>query len=195
MPNPLDLLRKLGSFATTPLVDEETIAPYQDALDHPTLERSPMEARLRGFGAGAMEGVRSMTDPLSIASFAIPGMHSLMGAARGAEGIAGGVRAAKALAPTMDLIESPAVRQVAPAIDDVESLVGDLRRNLARIPSSRAVAKPTSALEQLGTMAPQPEFVERGGEAAYNAGRTAQTGIQPLDVHQALLQRLGGKGR
>lgn len=68
--NPLDLLKKAWGAATTPLVPEGAIAPIQDAIDHPTLNRQPWQARIQGFEAGALEGLRQQTDPLSLAGFA-----------------------------------------------------------------------------------------------------------------------------
>lgn len=179
MPNPIEILKRLGSMATTPLVDEETIAPYQDALDSPTLGRSPMAARMRGFGAGAMEGMRGMTDPLSLASMAMPGLGALKGMGRA------GQMAAKA-APTIDLVEPAAVRQVAPGMDDVNALIGDMQRNLARVP------KRPKPMETLGERA--PDFTPVGGEGMYNAGRQASQPV-PSDAYQHLLRNMGGRGR
>jgi len=62
MPGPSKL-----SYLTQPLVPESAVRPLQDAIDSPSLERSPWEARLRGFGAGALEGLRQQTTPLNLA--------------------------------------------------------------------------------------------------------------------------------
>ena len=193
MPGPLDYLKKLGSAAITPMVDQETIAPYQNALDAPTEQRSPWEARLRGFGAGAMEGVRQMTSPLEMGSMMLGG-----GAAFGA--MKGAGRAGKALsriAPTMDLIEPQAVKQVAPAMDDVSSLTGDMQRNLARIPSKRPPMPVQAQGRALGRTLGDDvaEYTPRGGEAAYNAGREAPPGANVMDAYTALMKHMGGKGR
>jgi hypothetical protein len=81
LPIPADLFG-LGQ----PLVPEEAIKGLQDQIDSPTLERSPWEARLRGFGAGALEGLRQQTSPANLAALA----------ANAIPGIGGGFRAAKA---------------------------------------------------------------------------------------------------
>ena len=174
--NPLDLLKKAGSFATTPIVPKSAIQPAQDMLDSPSLERSPMEARMRGFGAGALEGLRGMTTPLDVAGLVGGGAMGMMG--RGAKAMG------KVINPGLDLIESVPVRQIAPAIDDVNSLIGDMQRNLARVPNRR----PT--METLGERA--AEFTPTGGEGLYNVGKT-QPSLPSGDAFEGLLNQLGGR--
>jgi hypothetical protein len=52
-----------------------------DYIDRPSLERSPMRARIEGFGAGAIEGVgdllSSLTSPIDLATTALTGGSSL----------------------------------------------------------------------------------------------------------------------
>jgi hypothetical protein len=57
-------------WATTPLVSREDIQGAQNAIDSPSLTRSPGMAQLQGFGAGALEGLRGLTSPASIAGIA-----------------------------------------------------------------------------------------------------------------------------
>jgi hypothetical protein len=173
--------------ATTPLVPEAHTKPIQDAIDSPSLERSPMEARLRGWHAGTIEGLRSLTSPIDI----IAGLSGT-GALRSASAISRGASDASALGrmagPTMDLIESPAVRQVAPAADEVTSLIGDMQRNLAKVPKPKA--PPVSTLGEAAA-----EFAPVGGEAAYNAGRGASNaGSSASGLYEELLRRMGGRG-
>ena len=182
MPGPLDLLKKGLNFATTPLVDEETIQPYQDMMDAPILERSPMEARMRGFGAGALEGLRGMTTPLDLAGMAAGGMGAL--ASRMGRGARGVGRAAN----SFDLVEPGVVQQVAPVMDDVDSLIGDLQRNLAKVPSKRP-----APMETLGEQL--PEFTPRGGEGLYNVGRQAPTRDPMEGFYQQMMTKMGGRGR
>lgn len=178
MPNPLEILKKMGSWASTPMVDEESIAPIQDAIDSPSLDRSPGMARLQGFGAGAIEGLRGMTSPMNLAMSAIPALGALRGAGR----------VAKAAGPTLDLVEPSVIKQVAPAMDDVDSLIGDMQRNLARVPNRRP------PMETLGEQA--AEFTPRGGEGIYNVARQHGSGAQHMDPHQMLMMRgMGGRGR
>ena len=181
--NPFDLLKRAGSWATTPLVDEESIAPYQDALDAPALERSPIEARLRGFGAGAMEGLRGMTSPLELAGIAAGGAGGVL---KGLGRTGGAVSKASKMAPTLDVVEPRAVNQVAPAMDDVESLIGDLKRNLARVPNRRPPQETRG--ESVA------EFTPRGGEGMFNMGREAVS-KPPMDAYEMLMKQFGGRGR
>lgn len=94
--NPLlQELMKRYTQATTPLVPESAIKPAQDWLDTPTPDRSPWEARLRGFGAGALEGLRGQTSPANLAglgaSFIAPGAGTLMKGVEGAGGTVSGL--------------------------------------------------------------------------------------------------------
>lgn len=80
-----------------PLVPEEPVRQLQAAIDTPTLERSPWEARLRGFGAGALEGLRGQTSPISLAGLAglaVPGLglgRAAQAAPRAIRGLAGAI--------------------------------------------------------------------------------------------------------
>ena len=55
-----------------PLVPQSAIDPLQELLDRRRLDQSPLEAQVRGFGAGALEGLRGLTSPASLAGM-IPG--------------------------------------------------------------------------------------------------------------------------
>lgn len=85
--------------------------------------------------------------------------------------------------PTMDLIEEgPIVRQVAPAADDVDALLGDMRRNLAKIPQRAPAPIPRP---------PIPEFAAVGEEGAVNAGRSGQQMVP--DIYEMIKARMGGR--
>lgn len=73
MPGPLDYLKRAGSWATTPLLPQEAIEPVQTAMTEPHLDENPILTRVKGFGAGALEGLRGLTTPVDIASLAIGG--------------------------------------------------------------------------------------------------------------------------
>ncbi len=128
MPGPLDYLKKAGQFVNEPLVPKSAIEPMQEALDAPSLERSPMEARLRGFGAGALEGLRGLTSPLSIGTMFM-GMPEL-GAAKG---VARGMQAAESLAPAAEFVAPgaeaafnaarPAARAIADPLEQAYSRI------------------------------------------------------------------------
>lgn len=109
-----------------PLVPKEAIDPLQQWLEQRRLDQSPMEAQIKGFGSGALEGLRSLTSPANLASM-IPG-----GAA--AKMLSFAPKVARMAGPTMDLLERAPVRQVAPSMDDVGALVGSMKHNLAKIP-------------------------------------------------------------
>ena len=105
MPGPLDLLKRGFNFATTPLVDEESIRPAQDMIDPgPSMDRSPMEARMRGFGAGALEGLRGLTTPLDLATVGLPMAGRAMSGLKGMMGAGRMVDAAPKMAPTMQTL-------------------------------------------------------------------------------------------
>jgi len=172
MPTPIDFLRQLWQGANTPVIPQETIQPWQDALDHPTLDRSPMEASLRGFGAGAMEGVREQLTPFNLMAASVPLASKL--ASVGGRAVGSGVESGAALAglrkaaPTIDLIEPANIKQVMPSMSDVDALTGDMQRNLAKI-AGRNRPPIQTAGERF------PDFTPKGGEYMYNAGRDLQT--------------------
>ena len=97
---------------------------------------------------------------------------------------------AQRAAPTMELLEdAPMVNQIAPGMDDVNSLIGDMRRNMARMP--RRTQPP---IETLGESA--AEFTPRGGEGMYNAGRQASQAPQVGGMAQGQMSsRMGGRQR
>jgi len=119
---------------------------------------------VRGAGAGMLEGLGNvasdMTSPLSIAANAV-GLGGISRLARS------GSSAARAIEPTVDVVSSPAVRQVVPNADEVGALIGDLTRNLAKIPSAA-----NKATTELAPFLP-PDLIPKGSESIYNAGRSA----------------------
>lgn len=117
-----------------PLIPQSWIDPLQQRLDQRRLDQSPEEARLRGFGAGALEGLRGLSSPASLAGL-LPG-----GAA--AKLLQFAPKAARAVGPTLDVIEQTPIRQITPSMDDVSALIGTMKRNLAKVPAkgSRPIA-------------------------------------------------------
>lgn len=53
---------------TDPLVPEEPVRKLQERMTTPVLDENPLWAQVKGFGAGALEGLRGQTSPLNIAS-------------------------------------------------------------------------------------------------------------------------------
>ena len=71
-----------NDFMQTPLMPQSWIQGTQDKLTQPHLDQSPAMARLKGFGAGALSGIRDLTQPSSIVALASllgPGMTKGMG--------------------------------------------------------------------------------------------------------------------
>jgi hypothetical protein len=178
MPGPLDFLKSAWHTANEPLVPQGAIKPMQDALDSPSLERSPFEAQLRGFGAGAMEGLRGLTSPLNLAAMAIPG-------GRGARGVLG---AAEEAGPSL-MRGAEEVGQVMPSMGDVEGLLGQMRNNLRHVPmSAEKVAQ--GGAEALGRGI--AEFTPVGEEASY-AGNAYPATKAPHRPPTGILGGLGGE--
>lgn len=71
MPNPL---YSAYQWATTPLVPQSAIQPAQQAMTTPRAGESPAWAQVKGFGAGALEGLRGLTSPAQLAGLAALGM-------------------------------------------------------------------------------------------------------------------------
>lgn len=152
-----NLFQTLLERANKPVVPESVIGPTVNALTEPTRDQSVGMARLKGFGAGALEGARGLTTPLNLAMAAIPGGRAAKGAVGAARGVKGlmGIRPGMALTGkglagvTPELVQAEqAVKQVMPTADDVAGLTTSLGSTIA-------------------------EFTPRGGEAAYNAARHA----------------------
>lgn len=72
MPDPFDLLKKGWDFANSPIIPQEYADQAADFYDSPSLDRSPNEARLAGFGAGALQGANSLLTPLNIGLSMLP---------------------------------------------------------------------------------------------------------------------------
>lgn len=107
-------------------------------IDQPSLNRGPMMAMLQGGLAGAIEGagnvVSDMTSPLSIAT-ALTGGAISNTAVKGAKAL-NKISRLTPVAKTLDTVTSNPVRQVMPKMDDVEALLADMRRNVARVPNA-----------------------------------------------------------
>jgi hypothetical protein len=183
MPNWTDMLNT----ATRSMVPRSAIRGLQEALAPGSSEESvgglldipdalrdiagnitehPLDM-LGGFASGAMEGMRGEVNPLNVAGLAMPG---LLGAMRGASVADDLARPAIQYGrQAFDTVERIPPRQVMPSADDVSALTGDLQRNLAKVPSA------TGQIRRPGFQQPRnpmpAEFVPRGGETAFNAGR------------------------
>mgnify|MGYP001581743342 CR=1 FL=1 len=78
------------------------------------------------------------------------------------------------------------MRQVMPSMDDVGSLVGDLERNLARIPKRRpAPESPAGARD--------PMLTAVGEEAIYNTGRGGMSRPPSEGFYGDMMRKFGGR--
>lgn len=123
---------------------------------------------LRGGLSGALEGMRSLTSPAMLAQLGL---------------MAGGAGAARAAAPAaedavqmgrqaFDVVDHIPVPQSMPSMPDVDAVLGDAYRQMAKVPNA------TGQLRRPMAQGPQlpPEFVPRGGEAAFNSARPPSMG-------------------
>lgn len=191
MPNPL---KSIYDAATTPLVPKSAIAPAQQALEEPHLDQSPMMARLKGFGSGALEGLRGLTSPLDLAANASlvagPGLRAARGARAGVgaiEGLTGALRGPEAAS------------ELGSMGGMMEKMAAENAPTFSRLKQAGTFAgdRSTGAIQPLArTVIPSSEFAPATemGEALYNSGRPAAgRGPNPLD---AVYQRIqANKGR
>lgn len=75
MPNPIlaglrNIESKRDSFMGKPLIPQESIQGMQDSLTEPHLDQSPFMASVKGFGAGALTGLRNLSTPTNITALA-----------------------------------------------------------------------------------------------------------------------------
>lgn len=61
-------------FLTSSVIPQSVIQPTQDSLTEPHLDQSPTMARIKGFGAGALQGLRDQLTPSNIAAAAMPAL-------------------------------------------------------------------------------------------------------------------------
>lgn len=99
-PTPYDPMKELKGawdFANEPLLPQGAIQPMQDRLEQPHLDQSPMMARVKGFGSGALSGLRNLTSPINLASIAGTFMGGGAAPKLAGEAIEGGEGAMSAL--------------------------------------------------------------------------------------------------
>lgn len=111
-----------------PLLPQSAIDPLQKRLERRSIDQSPLEAQILGFGSGALEGLRGLTSPISLAGMLPGGAVAKLASAA--------PKAARMMGPTMDLLDATPVRQMMPAMDDVNALIGSMKYNLAKVPSA-----------------------------------------------------------
>lgn len=169
------------------------------------LEQAP-EA-IGGFLSGALEGARGMTTPVEIGAAMVPGGVLARGFGKA---VPAATSMARRAAPTIDILEDVPLRQIEPGAQAVDELIAGLGQRMKEIPQATGrIRRPGSpavqALEQTpsaprGGGAPGPEFVPRGGEAAYNQSRamnvgSADVGSQASDPYSAAFDRYQWRSR
>lgn len=170
MPN---LLQTLLDRATTPLLPQSVIQGTQDTLTQPSLTQSPTMARIKGFGAGALQGVRDLTSPAMLAGSL---MDDVPGALLASRFLGAGSKAAEA---------APAIAEGMSALKPTLTSFGKL--------AAPALTRGAKVAETLGEMS--PEFTPLGGEGMFNATRGAGTPVPGSDdsLYQLAMQRFMGK--
>jgi hypothetical protein len=140
----------------------------------------PMESA-RGFASGALEGARGLTSPASLAGIMTALAPAVKGLSMG--GRLGGVAddATRMGQQTLDVVDDLPTPQIKPSMGDVDAVIGDSMRQQARVPNATGRYRHPSGNPVDGLAAARssntaaaslpPEFVPRGGEAAFNAGR------------------------
>lgn len=169
------------------------------------LEQAP-EA-IGGFLSGALEGARGMTTPVEIGAAMVPGGALARGLGKAAPAAASMARRA---APTIDILEDVPLRQIEPGAQAVDELITGLGQRMKEIPQAtgriRRPGQSSPAVQALESTpaprptAPSPEFVPRGGEAAYNQSRaanmgSADVGSQASDPYSAAFDRYQWRSR
>lgn len=169
------------------------------------LEQAP-EA-IGGFLSGALEGARGMTTPVEIGAAMVPGGALARGLGKAAPAAASAARRA---APTIDILEDVPLRQIEPGAQAVDELITGLGQRMKEIPQAtgriRRPGQSSPAVQALESTpapqstAPSPEFVPRGGEAAYNQSRaanmgSADVGSQASDPYSAAFDRYQWRSR
>lgn len=128
--------KSLWQVANQSLIPEDAVTGLQNAIDNPTLDRTPWEARTQGFAAGALGGLADLVTPANIATVALPaGAGALAGRAAGAIGGRLGGQALQnpqALAKTLAAMRQT---QRTPRAYEVVGLENQLKKRLTQIPT------------------------------------------------------------
>lgn len=179
MPNPLDALKSLWGAANTSLVPEGLLHGAQDLIDSPSLERSPMEARIRGFGAGALEGLANQITPMNVALQALGtkvpfgALKNWGGAARGAEETGSAMSSVIHDFNPQQVKNMEAMYQEANPVFRGMQEAGEFSgpRTTSGIGASYGVPKPnySGPMKSLGEL--DPSMTPMGGEELFNAGQ------------------------
>lgn len=183
-----DLLQTLLQRAVTPLVPEGVIEPTVNTLTEPRLTQSPMTARIKGFGAGILEGLRDQTSPINLLSaMTIPASARVV-----AKNLMRVKQVAQAV-PSLIQTSSRAMKQVMPEADDVTKLAHQLRQRLTQVPTSRKLA-PTLPGEftHTGNVKPNPDLAKIAYEGSKDAVGASPTRRILEEQKYLMSKKLGG---
>lgn len=148
-----------------------------------------LNAGARGMMAGMTQGVGDLTSDMTSPASIFSSLLGVGGARQAARGIGQAVSPiARAIRPTMDIIEDIPTRQINPSAMDVDALLGDLQARLARIPS-RGQAPP----QMRPPMGASAEMVQPGAEAAFNAGRPTSSVMGGMAPRMDLVSKAARK--
>jgi hypothetical protein len=127
-----------------------------DRIDSPSLDRSPMRARLEGFAAGAWEGVGSLITPGDVVLTAT-GFGPL---ARAVRGVRGGARAVDTLQRGVNLATAGrGVERVADAESASDAAAGVAQVALGAAGAKTPPSRPQGAPTPRAALPPGPRFV------------------------------------
>lgn len=178
----------MPNWVTSPLVPQSLTQPIEDKLTQPKANQSPGMAMVKGFGAGALEGLRNMTSPLNLAGAALSVFNPMAEGPAVMEGLS---QAAPEAYSAIDAINWPTVerlyQQARPTFEALRDAgtfgggrtVGSLYKDVQ--PAVKA------ATETLGET--DPEFTPVGAENYYNVGKAGlQHAVDPaLQAYKNLL--------
>lgn len=203
MPN---WLKNAWGWANTSLIPDSMAQPVEDAIDHPTLDRSPLEASLRGFGAGALEGLRQQVTPLNALALLTgseggSAVKSLTGLGKAAPGASSAVQGAASAGRAMGTSAAGAADLLNPGTMGVmEGMYQRARPTFQAMERSGAFAGDRS-VGNVGNLARtplettlgelNPEFTAQGAERLYNRVRPAASHPDPVlaGLNRLLAQR------
>lgn len=185
MPN---IFQKAWGAANEPLIPEAPVRAAQESMTTPVLDENPWWARAKGFGAGALEGLRGQSSPMNIASnlaMLVPGAGVIgkgAQAARGGAALAEAPQAARGASAMAGLVD--AAPQALHDLAEFAPVGGEAAWNAAR-PTAAAATDPAMAayeriLQQL------PTGVEHNSQSIADMARPGT---------QQMMQRLHSEAR
>lgn len=178
---------------TKSVIPEAPIKRAAAAMTEPRLDESPLWAGVKGFGAGALEGLQRFATPLNIAT-AIPTVRGAVGLMQGAKAAPGAIGALSKWSAD-DLLGNPSSMAVMDRMYKSANPTFQQLNKGGMFSGPRNVGNlygPTAkAAETLGEGV--AEFTPVGGEAMYNVARQGlQKAADPMEsVYKAIMSKMG----